>query len=121
MNSCKRTASPVLGVLLGAWGAWAQAEPVAAVPSGGSGVEMWQVFTMFVYLAILAGGALLVVRWKRQRGDVTASGGRQIEVVEARRVTPSATVMLLRVRGKSFVAMTSATGVALQALPDEAP
>ncbi|AXQ28068.1 hypothetical protein D0B54_04985 [Solimonas sp. K1W22B-7] len=90
----------------------------AVEPTGASSVAAWQVMTIFGYLGLLGMLAFFGVRWwKARQGSPSATGPRirQINVVEVRRVSPSTSIVLADIKGRSYIIVCSGSSVAIQA------
>lgn len=114
---------PALPLLLLATGE-ALASGEAGAPAGSSSVAAWQVFMILGYLGILGLVSLVGVRWwKSRQGGASSMGlkGRQIQVVEVRRITPSTSIVLADIKGQAYVIVCSGSAITMQALPESRP
>ncbi len=105
-------------LLLASGSAWAAGDVVT--PSASSSVAAWQVFTIFGYLGLLGLLSVIGVRWWKARSGALPAGlrARQIQVVEVRRVSPSTSIVLADIKGRSYVIVCSGSAVTIQPLPE---
>ena len=108
----------LLAALLVSGGALAAGE--VDTPAGTSSVAAWQVLTILGYLGVLGMLSVVGVRWWRMRhgGSPTGMRARQIQVVEVRRVTPSTSIVLADIKGRSYVIVCSGSAVTIQPLAE---
>ena len=80
----------------------------------GSGVGVWRMAVVLLYLCVVAGIGILLVRHFRRRGLAigTSASSELIQLRAVRRLTPTSQAVLLEVEGKQVLVVVASSGIA---------